>query len=207
MACELCELAASLDAAGELVPVGRYWTANVRQSADRPAIVLQVREHRSGLEGLQAAEAAELGGVVQRTAAQLEDAPGVERVYAQSYNETPGHHVHVHVVPRFRGEHDLGPKAAADATPPPAFDIDAVVRRLASAPGTGGLLTQRVRRALGWLTRIPVAGKDRHPYSYLQRNMSRTASRGGCRGLPMPVNSSSWPPSPPSSCCWRRSSG
>lgn len=174
MACELCELADGLDAEGALVPVGRYWTANVRQAAGRPAIVLQVREHRAGIESLRPAEAAEMGPAIQRTAALLEAAPGVERVYAQSFNETAGHHVHIHVVPRFRGERTLGPKAADDVRPPQGFDIATVVRQLDQPAGAGGVLTPRIRRAVDWLTRLPIAGKDRHPYSHLRRNAQRT---------------------------------
>ncbi|HEY9408658.1 MAG TPA: hypothetical protein VIP77_03670 [Jiangellaceae bacterium] len=174
MACELCELVEALDADGALVSVGRHWTANVRQGGGRPAIVLQVRAHRHGLESLEPAEAAELGAAVQRVARLLEGAPGVERVYAQSFNETPGQHVHVHVTPRFRGERDLGPNALVDVVPPADFDVAEVVRQLDDGAVHGGVLTRRIRRGLRWVTRVPIAGKDRHPYSYLRRNVERT---------------------------------
>ena len=174
MACELCELVQALDADGALVSVSRYWTANVRQGGGRPAIVLQVRAHRHGLESLNPAEAAELGTAIQRVATLLESAPGVERVYAQSFNETPGQHVHVHVTPRFRGERDLGPNAPADVVPPDGFDVAAVVQQLDGGPAGGGVLTQRIRRGLRWLTTLPISGKERHPYSYLRRNLQRT---------------------------------
>ncbi|HEY9409122.1 MAG TPA: hypothetical protein VIP77_06040 [Jiangellaceae bacterium] len=127
--CELCELTESIRGSEELVDIGTCWTANVRQAAGRPAIVLQVREHRAGLESLLPAEAAEMGTAIQTVAAAIARAPGVERVYAQSFNETPGQHVHVHLVPRFHGERDLGPNAAA-VVPPAEFDIHAVLSEL-----------------------------------------------------------------------------
>lgn len=159
--CELCELTESIRGSEELVDVGTCWTANVRQAAGRPAIVLQVREHRASLESLLPAEAAEMGTAIQTVAAAIARAPGVERVYAQSFNEARGQHVHVHLVPRFHGERNLGPDAAADVVPPAEFDIHAVLRELREPAETTAPELQPTRPAGSRHSATPVsAGAD-----------------------------------------------
>lgn len=116
------------------MPVGRCWTANVRQSSERPAIVLQVREHRRGLETLTPEEASEMGLAIHKVAQALMEQPGVDHVYAQSFNETAGGHVHAHLIPKFQGESAVGPLLARAPNIPTAFAIAAALRDLCMLP-------------------------------------------------------------------------
>jgi diadenosine tetraphosphate (Ap4A) HIT family hydrolase len=165
--CELCELVSSLRKHGHVIDVGQHWTANVRQSGDRPAIVLQVKEHRDGLHVLEPAEAEELGRVVTKTASVLMAQPGVERVYSQSFNETQGGHVHFHLIPRFAGETALGPDLG-HAEPPAGFDVEAALRSLTLVPPSG-MFAAHVQSFLKWFRQLRVRSVDRHPYAVLRR--------------------------------------
>ncbi len=150
------------------------WTANCRQAAGRPAVVLQVVEHRDGLESLSAAEATELGQLLQRVAAAMASQRGVARVYVQSFNETAGGHAHVHVVPRFHREDAIGPNLAADVVVPNGFTLAPVLAALTPPSQARAPFTSRVRRLIRGWQQWSIGGRPRHPYRGLQAAMVST---------------------------------
>jgi len=70
-------------------------------------LVLVLRRHAGATSELDEAEAAEFGPLVVRVSKTLEETTGCERTYVALFAEDPAHRqVHVHVVPRFRGQPD-----------------------------------------------------------------------------------------------------
>jgi diadenosine tetraphosphate (Ap4A) HIT family hydrolase len=66
-------------------------------------LVLVVRRHLTTVADLSDAEAAELGPLVQRVSAALQEVVGCDKTYVAQFAEHPDHpHVHVHVIPRPR---------------------------------------------------------------------------------------------------------
>jgi diadenosine tetraphosphate (Ap4A) HIT family hydrolase len=129
--CDLCVLAARLDARGELHRVGTDWFLNRYQGdGTRPRFVLQAQRHVTGLEKLDANELGSLGRTLGRAIGVIKREPGVERVYVISYNETAPGHTHLHLVPRFTGESDVGPQLSDDVAAP-GFDVSRVLKRVA----------------------------------------------------------------------------
>jgi diadenosine tetraphosphate (Ap4A) HIT family hydrolase len=66
-------------------------------------LVLVVRRHITSVAELSAAEAAELGPLIKRVSAAVQEAVGCDKTYVAQFAEHPQHpHVHVHVIPRAR---------------------------------------------------------------------------------------------------------
>ena len=64
-------------------------------------VVLVLKRHAEALHELSAAERAEMGELMGRTARLLRDETGCEKEYAASFAEADHfHHVHIHVIPK-----------------------------------------------------------------------------------------------------------
>jgi diadenosine tetraphosphate (Ap4A) HIT family hydrolase len=64
-------------------------------------LVLVVRRHITSVADLTDAEAAELGPLIKRVSAALQEVVGCEKTYVVQFAEHPNHpHVHVHVIAR-----------------------------------------------------------------------------------------------------------
>lgn len=109
--CELCQLRETLAATGRCISLPWGWFANVRVSPLRPALVVQTRAHRRGLWSLDPRERTGLGFHLSGLARRMRELDGVTNVYATSFNETKGSHVHFHLVPMMANEDLVGPSA------------------------------------------------------------------------------------------------
>ena len=102
-------------------------------------LVLVVRRHLTAVADLSEAEAAELGPLIKRVSAAVEEVVGCDKTYVAQFAEHPDHpHVHVHVIPRPRDlpdEHQ-GPRVfsligVADEVAVPAARMDAIAADIA----------------------------------------------------------------------------
>jgi diadenosine tetraphosphate (Ap4A) HIT family hydrolase len=109
--------------------------------------VLVVRRHITSVADLTDEEAAELGPLIKRVSAALQDVMGCDKTYVVQFAEHRDHpHVHVHVIPRPRDlpdEHQ-GPRVfglagvAGDQAVPEAR-MDAIAAEVAARLGAPGL--------------------------------------------------------------------
>ena len=110
MNCELCDLVSELDQKGELIELDELWTINEFQGdLHRPRYVLQIKQHKTSFSELTASEQGNFSEVLSKVVGVLERERNVERVYVESFNETPPGHLHIHLTPRFTEEENLGP--------------------------------------------------------------------------------------------------
>lgn len=111
MKCELCELVAQLKSSGALLELNDHWSVNNFQGeSNRPRWVIQSRRHVERFEELTPAERAALGDAIALTTEAVRGVTGAEKVYVQSFNETPPGHIHIHIVPRFDSDQKIGPE-------------------------------------------------------------------------------------------------
>ena len=104
--CHTCELTARRDK-GE-APLWdnifrtQYWDLVHSYNTSLPGwLVLVARRHLAAIDEMSAAEAAELGGLLQQVSASLKQVTGCQKTYVMQFAEHPQHpHVHFHVVPR-----------------------------------------------------------------------------------------------------------
>jgi diadenosine tetraphosphate (Ap4A) HIT family hydrolase len=78
-----------------------YWDVVHSYNTSLPGwLVLILRRHAEAIAELTAAEAADLGLLLQRVSAVLHQITGCHKTYSIQFAEAPGHpHVHFHVVP------------------------------------------------------------------------------------------------------------
>lgn len=130
--CDMCRIANEAAAAGELHSLGRRWTLNAyRGKSARPWLVLQLRQHREGLEDLDSLEAAGVGLLLRFISEQVRLQTGAERLYVALLNEGSPPHVHFHLLPRFAGDSEDIRGWGLHAAPSPAKEVDS--RQLARA--------------------------------------------------------------------------
>ena len=104
--CHTCELTARRDK-GE-APLWdnifrtHYWDLVHSYNTSLPGwLVLVARRHLAAIDEMSAAEAAELGLLLQQVSASLKQVTGCQKTYVMQFAEHPQHpHVHFHVVPR-----------------------------------------------------------------------------------------------------------
>ena len=104
--CHTCELTARRDK-GE-APLWdnifrtQYWDLVHSYNTSLPGwLVLVARRHLAAVDEMSAAEAAELGVLLQQVSASLKQVTGCQKTYVMQFAEHPQHpHVHFHVVPR-----------------------------------------------------------------------------------------------------------
>ena len=104
--CHTCELTARRDK-GE-APLWdnifrtQYWDLVHSYNTSLPGwLVLVARRHLAAIDEMSAAEAAELGVLLQQVSASLKQVTGCQKTYVMQFAEHPQHpHVHFHVVPR-----------------------------------------------------------------------------------------------------------
>ena len=104
--CHTCELTAQRDK-GE-APLWdnifrtQYWDLVHSYNTSLPGwLVLVARRHLAAVDEMSAAEAAELGVLLQQVSASLKQVTGCQKTYVMQFAEHPQHpHVHFHVVPR-----------------------------------------------------------------------------------------------------------
>ena len=116
----------------EVKDLGEFWSCNVREGHQRPALVVQSKEHREKLADLSEPELRSLGPALQAASKGLRRGKGVERVYVQLFNEGAPGHVHFHIVPRLDTDDVKGPDLR-DAPLPTGqeFDINDCLQRAA----------------------------------------------------------------------------
>ncbi|MCC6178741.1 MAG: HIT family protein [Chloroflexi bacterium] len=137
--CPICAFANRTDdpTAG-IVFQDEHWL--VRSISNTPAVagwlLLQARRHIADSADLDAAEAASLGPILQRTSSAVREVTGAVRVYLGSLNEGSPH-FHVHVLPRL-------PEMPNGALGWSAFGLSALAQR-----GEVRADPEDVRRILG----------------------------------------------------------
>ncbi|WP_143340434.1 hypothetical protein [Demequina sp. NBRC 110057] len=156
--CELCELQTHLKSRGEDIDLGDGWRVNVFQGTSaRPRFVMQPEVHAESLHTLGPRRLASMGRLMGRVERSLLERPGIERVYFQIFSETPPGHPHIHVVPRFRGESELGPHLV-DAMPTGHhLDVNAALAGMSRRPHTyrAAPLVSRILGAVdAWNSRL-----------------------------------------------------
>lgn len=79
-----------------------YWDLAHSYNTALPGwLVLVTRRHVATIAELNAAEAAELGSLLQRTSQALKEVTGCVKTYVVQFADHPQHpHVHFHIVPR-----------------------------------------------------------------------------------------------------------
>jgi diadenosine tetraphosphate (Ap4A) HIT family hydrolase len=108
---------------GPVMYDGDYWTVDhAYPTALVGWLVLVLKRHAEAMHELSAAECAEMGELLGRTARALREETGCEKEYIACFAEADHfHHVHIHVVPR-RADlpHELqGPRSFALLNPAP----------------------------------------------------------------------------------------
>jgi diadenosine tetraphosphate (Ap4A) HIT family hydrolase len=126
----------------ERIYVGPGWTvAHAFRTALPGWLVLLPRRHVTALDELTAAEAEELGPLLQAVTEALREATGWDKTYVALFAETEGFaHAHFHVIPR-HGDLDLdlrGPRVfnllgADPARSVPDAVMDEIALRIAAA--------------------------------------------------------------------------
>ena len=108
---------------GPVIYEGSYWKIEHAYPTSLVGwLVLVLKRHAEALHELSAAECAEMGELLGRTARALRDETDCEKEYAACFAEAEHfQHVHVHVVPRQAGlPHELrGPRSFAQLNPAP----------------------------------------------------------------------------------------
>jgi diadenosine tetraphosphate (Ap4A) HIT family hydrolase len=108
--CVTCALVARRDAGAappwdRIVRTDHWDVVHAFGTAREGWLVLVVRRHITSVADLTDAEAAELGPLLKRVSAALQEVVGCDKTYVAQFAEHPDHpHVHVHVIPR---PHDL----------------------------------------------------------------------------------------------------
>lgn len=104
--CKTCQLTARRNEGNapdwDHIFQSEYWTvAHSYNTAVLGWIVLVPHEHRTAISQLSNQEAAELGPLLQRVSAGLEELTGCVKTYVMQFAEAADHpHVHFHIVPR-----------------------------------------------------------------------------------------------------------
>jgi len=105
-ACKTCELIARRDAGDapmwDAIHRTDHWDLVHAYNSSLPGwLVLVARRHIAALADLNAAEAAELGPLIQKVSAALHEVTGCHKTYLAQFAEHPDHpHVHLHLVAR-----------------------------------------------------------------------------------------------------------
>lgn len=154
--CVLGGIVVELAKKNEVVTPVPGFSFNVFQGASqRPRFVLQIERHVVSLAELTDLERADLGRALAISVEAIQESPGVEKVYIESYNETPPGHVHFHLIPRFSSDTGaVGPSLPASAEVPDGFRLNDVMTTVGKQPGLRPAfrrespLTERVRKAL-----------------------------------------------------------
>lgn len=181
--CDLGRIVRTLADKNEVaVPLPGFTLNRFEGELQRPRYVLQTDRHVVSLTELTDAERADLGRALAVCVQAIQGLPGVEKVYIESYNETPPGHVHIHLIPRFSNDAEhLGPNLPATADIPEGFRPSDVLAALANPAGQGreswrdSPLTDAVRSVLNfwnkWLSPYPLVGK------FARWRLSRTGQR------------------------------
>ena len=132
--------------AGEIVVPGGVIAQNAWWIADHSlgkhglgAVVIKSRAHRANLWDLTANEAASLGPFLQQMTYAMKTALGAERIYINSWVDTPPYHVHFVLQPRYLGKAELGLQGLelqiyrALQSKPEAEDIVAIAAKIRTA--------------------------------------------------------------------------
>lgn len=138
--------AASLPAREEVVRTEHWRVAHAFDAALAGWLVVLPTEHVTDLAALHPQAAAELGPLLQRLTAALQEVVGCTRTYVMLFAEAEGFsHVHLHVVPRMpdqpeelRGPRIFGALGAARPDRVPEEEMDRValaVRDLVALEG------------------------------------------------------------------------
>jgi diadenosine tetraphosphate (Ap4A) HIT family hydrolase len=121
--CSLCDLVVDLDSRSELIDINDHWYFNIFQGESiRPRWVIQSKRHVQRFEELNSPERSALGDAIALATSCIEQEPKVEKVYLQSFNETPPGHLHVHLVPRFDFDQGLGSELGQMVKPLPELE-------------------------------------------------------------------------------------
>jgi diadenosine tetraphosphate (Ap4A) HIT family hydrolase len=181
--CELGRIVRTLADKNEVAfPLPGFTLNRFQGESQRPRFVLQIDRHVLSLSDLTDAERADFGRALAVCVQAIQESPGVEKVYIESYNETPPGHVHIHLIPRFSSDTEhLGPNLPASADIPDGFRPSDVLAALANPTGKGrkswrdSPLTDAVRSVLNfwnkWLSPYPLVGK------FARWRLSRTGQR------------------------------
>ena len=166
--CELGRIVRRLADKNEVaVPLPGFTLNYFQGDSQRPRFVLQIDRHVLSLSELTDGERADLGRALAVCIHTIEESPGVEKVYIESYNETSPGHVHFHLIPRFSSDDEyLGPDLPATADTPEGFHSRDVLAALAKPTVRHGgtwrdsPLTDAVRGGLNfwnrWLSPYPL---------------------------------------------------
>lgn len=169
--CELGTIVRTLAGKDDVaVPLPGFTLNHFQGDSQRPRFVLQIDRHVVSVAELNDVERADLGRALAVCVQAIQESPGVEKVYIESYNETPPGHVHFHLIPRFSNDtQHLGPALPATADIPEGFRSGDVLAALANPAGEGSKpwrdspLTDAVRDVLNfwnkWLSPYPLVGR------------------------------------------------
>jgi diadenosine tetraphosphate (Ap4A) HIT family hydrolase len=92
-----------LDAPGGVIYEDELWHLDhiLRPIPMAGWLILKPKRHIESISAMTTAEAREFGTLASRTAAALEDATGVKKVYVGVFGEAQNFaHIHVHLIPR-----------------------------------------------------------------------------------------------------------
>jgi len=121
----------------ERIHVTAHWRVAHAVGTAMPGwLVVAPRVHAQSLTDLAGDAVVELGPLLHRVSAALQEVTGCVRTYLASFGEAPGFaHLHVHVVPRLQ-DHPvewLGPGVFSALARPQSLQLDAAAMDLVSA--------------------------------------------------------------------------
>ena len=177
--CTCCDIVKRLSARGKVKDLGEFWYCNIREGHQRPALVVQSKEHRAHLADLEEEELRSLGPALQAASKGLQYGKGVERVYVQLFNEGAPGHVHFHIVPRLDADDVKGPELRDAPLPigraPNMEDCLQKAAEEASQRREPSTLVRAIKAACdGWREKISLytqfsAGKEKKGFKSLDR--------------------------------------
>jgi len=122
--CSLCDLVIGLDQKDELLSLNDHWHFNIFQGvSNRPRWVIQAKRHVEHFEDLSSAERSAMGDAIALATSAIQSDPSVAKVYVQSFNETAPGHLHIHLVPRFENDQEIGESLSDLPQPNPELEL------------------------------------------------------------------------------------
>ncbi|MGF1522561.1 MAG: HIT family protein [Leptolyngbyaceae cyanobacterium] len=142
--CLACRVVAgAVSVPGGVIAENAWWVADHSLGKHGlGAVVVKVRAHRTNLWDLTANEAASLGPFLQQVTYAMKTALEAERIYINSWVDTPPYHVHFVLQPRYLGKTELGLQGLelqiyrALQSKPEETDIVAIATKIRNAYAT-----------------------------------------------------------------------
>lgn len=138
LACRV--IAGKVSVPGGVIAENAWWVADHSLGKHGlGAVVVKSRAHRANLWDLTANEAASLGPFLQQITYAMKTALEAERIYINSWVDTPPYHVHFVLQPRYLGKAELGLQGLelqiyrALQSKPEAADIAAIAAKIREA--------------------------------------------------------------------------